>query len=126
MPVYQGRDSCYARKAGTYVRRIERPGIDTIDEAVALAHMCLKDLRRGWTYEQGTCRKIRMTVKLFERRVKYILTLARKHGASKRELEVIKRLVNYVLKHRKLPKKVSGRDTRSIIKKMIVKVRKSR
>ena len=123
MPVYQGRDSCMARREGLYVRRIKHPGVDTVDEAVALAYMCVRDLRRGYTYDNETCRKIRMTGELFKRRVKYIYTLAVKHGASARELQVIRRLVNYVLKHRRMPKTVAGRSVEAVKKRMLVRTR---
>ena len=121
MPVYQGRNSCYARKEGIYVRRIARPGVDTVAEAVALAHMCVRDYRRGWTYEQGTCRKIKMSLTLFKKRVRFILRLAKLHGASKHEINVIEKLVKYVLKYKKLPSTVDGKSTKSLVKKMIVK-----
>ncbi|MEB2836035.1 MAG: hypothetical protein GSR80_000047 [Desulfurococcales archaeon] len=124
VPVYQGRDSCMARREGWYVRRIEHPGVDTIAEAVALAWAILRDYRRGHTYDNDSvrCRKIRMTWKLAERRLVYLMALAKKHGASKREQAVIKRLVEHVLEHRRLPKRVDGRSVESIVKHMIVKV----
>lgn len=131
MPVYQGRNSCTARREGIYVRRVERPGIDTIDEAVALAYMCVRDLRRGYTWDNDTCEKIKMTSGLFERRVNYIYTLAVKHGASKAELKVIDKLVEFVLRHRRLPKRVTypdgkRRSVKVILRRMIVRVRKKR
>ena len=122
MPVYQGRNSCFAKKEGKYVRRIEHPGIDTIQEAVALAYAVLRDYRRGYTYDaDNSCRKIKMTSELFKKRVRYIYTLARKHRASKRELKIIKKLVDYVIKHRRLPKTVDGRSTKAMVKKMIAR-----
>ena len=122
MPVYQGRESCLARREGKYIRRIEGPGIDTIAEAVALAYAVLRDYRRGYTYDaNNNCRKIKMNIDLFKKRLRYIYTLANRHGASKHELEVIKRLVNYVAKKKKLPKTVDGRSTKAMIKKMIAK-----
>ncbi len=125
VPVYQGRDSCMARREGWYVKRIEHPGVDTVAEAVALAWAILRDHRRGYTYDNGSvrCRKIRMTWRLAERRLVYLIALARKHGASKRELAVIRRLVDYALEHKRLPKRVDGRSVESIVKRMIVRVR---
>jgi hypothetical protein len=122
MPVYQGRESCLARKEGKYVKRVAKPGINTIAEAVALAYVVVRDYRRGYTYDANNrCRKIKMTVDLFKKRLRYIYTLANRHGASKHELEVIKRLIKYVARKKKLPKTVDGRSTRAMVKKMIVK-----
>jgi len=121
MPVYQGRDSCMARREGWFIRRIQHPGIDTIDEAIALAWAILRDYRRGYTYDNDNCRKIRMTWDLAEKRLRYIRTLAVRHGASARELRVIDRLIDYVLSHRRLPKTVNKRSTRAIVERMRVK-----
>ncbi len=118
MPVYQGRDSCMARREGWYIKRIGHPGVDTISEAAALAWAVLRDYRRGYTYEQGSCRKIRMTWKLAKKRLRFIIRLARIHGATDRELVVIKRIVNHAIKRRKLPAKYKQR-----VEKMIVKIR---
>ena len=111
-----------AKKEGVYVKRIEHPGVDTIQEAVALAYMCIRDLRRGYTYDaSNNCRKIKMTSELFEKRVNYIYTLAKKHGASKKELKIIKELVDFVIKYKKLPKRVARKSTKAILKRMIVR-----
>jgi len=122
MPVYQGRDSCMAKREGWFVRRIEEPGVDTIDEAVALAWAVLRDYRRGYTYDGDSCRRIRMTWGLAARRLRYIYTLAVKHGASGRELRVIRRLVEYVLEHRRLPRRIAGRDVKAVVKRMIARM----
>jgi len=50
MTIYQGPDSCYARREGIYVKRARRPGIDTLAEAAAIAKLILRDLKRGYTY----------------------------------------------------------------------------
>jgi len=104
--VYQGADSCYARREGVYVKRVRRPGIDTLREAAGILRLILRDYRRGWTYEQGTCRKIRMSRRLFEERVRFVKFLARQHGAKGETLEAIDRLVDYVLEHKRLPKRL--------------------
>jgi len=122
VPVYQGADSCMARREGWYVRRIERPGVDTIAEAVALAWAVLRDWRRGYTYDKN-CRRIRMTWRLAERRLRFIVRLARVHRASKRELRAIKRLTLFALKRKRLPRRVGGRETRAIVKRMIARAR---
>lgn len=122
MPVYQGRDSCYARREGKYIRRVARPGVDTVAEAAALAYVVLRDYRRGYTYDASNrCRKIKMTGELFRKRLRYIYTLANRHGASKKELKIIKRLVIYVAKKRRLPKTINGKSTKAMIRRMIAK-----
>ena len=104
MGVYLGADSCYAKREGVYVRRVGHPGIDTIQEAVGILYLILLDLRRGWTYDpRNGCRKIRMTVGLFERRVNYVVPLAERHGASRREIDIIRGYCDYVLEHRRMP-----------------------
>ena len=60
----------------------------------------LRDLKRGWTYERGTCRRIKMTPKLAFKRLRYLVTLARKHApahlpAVRRE---VARAIRYVRK----------------------------
>ncbi len=117
MPVYQGRDSCMARREGWFIRRIERPGVDTISEAVALAWAVLRDWRRGYTYDNDDCKKIRMAWDLAERRLRFIVRLARIHGASEAELRVIKRLVAYALRRKRLPRRIAGKDARAIVKR---------
>ena len=122
MPVYQGRDSCLAKKEGKYIKRVAGKGIDTVAEAVALAYAVLRDYRRGYTYDpRNDCRKIKMTNELFKKRLRYIYTLAKRHGASKKELETIKRLIRHVIKKRKLPKTLDGKSTKAMIKRMIAK-----
>ena len=116
--MYQGPNSCWARRDGVYVLRVRRPGIDTVAEAAGILYLILKDLRRGWTYDPDrSCRKIRMSEDLFERRARYVKTLAVKHGASRRELKVIDSLIDYVLSKRRLPKEAS-----ELAKKVVVRV----
>ena len=122
MPVYQGRDSCVARREGWFVRRIEHPGVDTVDEAVALAWAVLRDYRRGYTYENGSCKRVRMSWGLAERRLRFILRLARLHGASDRELSTIRRLIEYALEHRRLPRRVGRRRISAVVRRMIARL----
>jgi hypothetical protein len=103
VPVYQGPRSCYARREGVYVRRARRPGVDTLAEAAAIARLILRDLRRGYTYENRTCRKVRMTKALAVRRLNFLKLQARRHGAPKRIVEAVDTLVEYVLREWKLP-----------------------
>ena len=124
MSVYQGANSCYALNEQRYVERVRKPGIDTLREAAGILKLILRDLRRGWTYEQGTCRKIRMTRELFERRVNFVPFLAKKHGAKGEVLKAIKRMAEYVLANKKLPKKIKlGKhyvDVRKLAEEAIV------
>ncbi len=118
MPVYQGKDSCYAKREGIYVRRARRPGIDTLAEAAAIARLVLRDLRRGYTYENGTCRKVKMTKRLAKRRLIFLGLLARRHRAPRRIVEAVDALVEYVLREWKLP----GGEVRELSRRMIARV----
>jgi len=57
----------------------------------------LRDLKRGWTYERGTCRRIKMTPELAIKRLKYLITLARRHAPA--HLPAIKREVARAIKY---------------------------
>ncbi|MCY0890000.1 MAG: hypothetical protein QW680_09310 [Pyrobaculum sp.] len=72
--IYQGRDSCYARKEKTY---ITGSGV-TQRNMATFVRFILRDLRRGWTYDHS-CRKIKMTKKLAIKRLVYLLALCKKH-----------------------------------------------
>ena len=119
-PIYQGRNSCYAIKEGVYVKRIEMPGIDTISEAVGIAYLILRDYRRGWTYDHE-CRKQPMDSELFKKRLRYIATLAKRHGATKSELRRIKKIIRYVAEYKRLPRELLSRA-----KKIIVRIRRKK
>ena len=119
-PIYQGANSCYAKREGVYVKRIRKPGIDTVAEAVAIAYLILRDYRRGYSYEHD-CSKMPMTEELFEKRLNYIITLAHKHGATKSEIQRIAQIVTYVKKKKRLPRQLLKRA-----KKMLVRKRRRR
>ncbi len=119
MPVYQGPRSCYARREGLYVRRARRPGIDTLAEAAAIARLILRDLRRGYTYEDRTCRKIRMTRRLAVRRLNFLRLLARRHRAPRRVADAVDSLVEYVLRKWRLP----GGEVGELAKRMLARAR---
>jgi hypothetical protein len=72
--IYQGRDSCYAKKEGIYITgsRVTPSNMKTF------ARLIQRDLRRGWTYDHS-CRKIKMTKKLAVRRLAYLKALCVKH-----------------------------------------------
>ena len=124
-PIYQGRDSCYALREGMYVKRVEKLGIDTIGEAAGILRLICRDKRRGWTYDDDCgCCKVRMTESLFEKRAVYVKTLAVKHGATERELKIIDNMIDYVLRHHRLPKKYSKLADKYIVKAGAGKTRK--
>ena len=128
-PIYQGSNSCYALREGLYVKRVEKPGIDTIGEAAGILKLICRDKRRGWTYDDDCgCCKVRMTESLFEKRAVYVKTLAVKHGATERELKIIDNMIDYVLAHHRLPKKYSKLADKYIVKARVkaVKPRKPR
>jgi len=110
-------------REGVYVRRIAKRGVDTVAEAVALAYMVLRDLRRGYTYDpRRNCRRIRMTRALARRRLKFIVMLAQVHGAGDSEVRAIRRMVSSILRAWRMPSRVAGRSTREIVRRMVVRV----
>jgi len=72
--IYQGRQSCYARKEGVYITGSKV----TPQNMKTFARLILRDLRRGWTYNES-CRKIKMTKKLAIKRLAYLKALCVKH-----------------------------------------------
>ena len=72
--IYQGRDSCYARKEGMHIigSKVTPRNMKTF------ARLIQRDLRRGWTYDHG-CRKIKMTKSLAIKRFTYLKALCIKH-----------------------------------------------
>ena len=117
MPVYQGPDSCYAKREGMYVKRISKPGVDTIAEAAALAKLVLRDYKRGWTYDDNRgCKRIRMGKKLFRRRLYFIIYLAEVHGAGRRALKTIRYIVRYVEDNKRLPRGFADKAEKMIVK----------
>jgi hypothetical protein len=92
--VYQGSNSCYAKFEGNYV---PGRGVNAFTVRFLVGYI-LRDLKRGWTYERGTCRRVKMTPELAIKRLMYLITLARKHApahllAVKRE---VLRAIRYV------------------------------
>ncbi|MFN3805373.1 MAG: hypothetical protein ACK4SY_09970 [Pyrobaculum sp.] len=76
--IYLGSDSCYARAGLDYVHGSLNP-----NTAGKIARKILHELRyQGWTFERGTCRRIKMTPKLAEKRLKFLAFLLRKNGYS--------------------------------------------
>ena len=86
--IYQGESSCWARHEKTYV-----PG-SGIDARAARGILSLIEieLRRGWTYDRPTCRRVRMTPALAKKRAIYLIALARKHrgvAEARRVAEIV-------------------------------------
>ena len=114
--VYQGHESCYARREGIYVKRIARTGIDTLAEAAAIAYLILRDYRRGWTYDRQSCRRIPMTQKLFKARLRALVRYSAIHlrrlvkrrriqaTTARTILAKVKHLAQYVATAKRMPR----------------------
>ncbi len=76
--VYQGPNSCYARKEGLYA---PGRGVNAFTVRYLVGYI-IRDLKRGWTYERGTCRRIKMTPRLAVKRLRYLIALAKKHAPA--------------------------------------------
>ncbi len=91
--VYQGPNSCYAKFEGNYA---PGRGVNAFTVRYLVGYI-LRDLKRGWTYERGTCRRIKMTQKLAIKRLRYLLALARKHAPA--HLPTVKREVMRAIRY---------------------------
>lgn len=76
--IYQGKDSCYARKEKIYVAG---SGV-TPRNMPTFVKFIMRDYNRGWTYDHS-CRKIRMTKTLAIKRLNYLITLCFRHYGNK-------------------------------------------
>ena len=94
---YEGSRSWYAVYEGVFV---PGGGVNRYT-AASIAALILRDLRRGWTYDENG-RRIKMDPGLAKQRLVYLIALAKKHygDVEKREVEEI---VRYVLEHGRLP-----------------------
>lgn len=127
--VYQGPQSCYAKREGLYVRRVGKTGIDTLAEAAAIAYLILRDYRRGWTYDRESCRKIPMTEDLFKARLRGLIRYSSIHlkrlvkkrhiqaSTAKTILSKIEQLAKYVMSSKRIP-----RDYYEKAKKLLIRV----
>jgi len=100
VPIYLGRNSCYARHGLRPCPRRGRKGVDTKDEVDCIIRKIVSELRRGYTFDQS-CRKIRMSKKLAKRRLLFLVKLACMHG-SKKICEYAKKKVEKTIKRWKL------------------------
>jgi len=80
--IYQGRDSCYAKKEGVYVTGTRV----TLRNMKTFARLIQRDLRRGFTYDHS-CRKIKMTKRLAIQRLVYLKALCIKHTGDEEACE---------------------------------------
>jgi hypothetical protein len=88
-PIYEGARSAYARMEGAWV---PGRGVRDAGAAASIAALIVRDYRRGWTYDHyGNV--VPMTWDLARRRLLYLIPLAVKHGASQRDLRLIRDLV---------------------------------
>jgi hypothetical protein len=60
------------------------------------------ELRRGWTYDRPSCRRIRMTPTLAKRRAIYLIALTRKHRGAAEAKRVAEIVYSWLEKHRLL------------------------
>lgn len=114
-PIYQDVNSIWAEKRGVYVKDYRKEGIDVFDEAVGIATLILYEYYSPSkrTYDHDGNRR-RMTGALAVRRLRYIYTLAVRHGASPSALKRIKRLLNFILEHGYIPKRYMKRARKAI------------
>jgi len=100
--VYQGPNSCYGKFEGNYA---PGRGVNAFTVRYLVGYI-LRDLKRGWTYERGTCRRIKMTPKLAIKRLMYLIALARKHAPA--HLPAVRREVFRAIKYvRRMSKAVA-------------------
>lgn len=102
--IYEGRESCWARREGLYVRRHPGRGISSFEQAVAIATLVCYDHHRRRTYGHK-CVREGMSRELFERRLNFLIMLAGKH--SRRLEERVRKLVRHCMRHGKPPKRMA-------------------
>ena len=113
-----GPGSCYARREGFYVARLGGRGVDTVLEAAAILYLIWRDLQRGYTYDPDRgCRRVRMTWELAERRARFLVLLAARHGGP-RVAARVRRLVERFLRTGSPPRTVAGVSVASLLRRM--------
>ncbi|MFZ8810095.1 MAG: hypothetical protein ACO2PN_18575 [Pyrobaculum sp.] len=80
--IYQGRDSCYAKKEHVHVigSKVTPSNMRTF------AKLILRDLKRGFTYDHS-CKRIKMIKKLAIRRLVYLKALCVKHTGDEEKCD---------------------------------------
>jgi hypothetical protein len=114
LPIYQGRDSVWSLKRGIYVKDVRKEGIDVFDEAVGIITLILYEWYSSKRTYDHDARAIPLTRAKAVRRIRYVKTLAAKHGASKNTLAKIDKLIDYAVSHWRLPKRLRGRARKAI------------
>jgi len=109
-PVYLGPSSCYAVREGRYVAPKRGRGVDTLDEALGILKLIEWEVARGWTYDpRRNCRKTRMTRALAERRARFLVALARRHGGQGLARRVARIVDEFIKNNYRVPKKYNRR-----------------
>jgi hypothetical protein len=86
--IYQGPDSCYGMFERIYV-----PGRGVTARNVKhFIALILRDLRRGWTYDHQ-CRRIPMDKRLAEKRLLYLVPLAKRHTRDVKQVWAVREAV---------------------------------
>jgi len=116
MGIYLGPQSCYAKREGIYVKPARHKGVDTYNEALGIIYLIWRDLRRGWTYDQS-CKKIRMTWSLAERRLLFLLRLAQYHRMPLKYRRKLEHIVRFIIDRERFPQDVLARGRRYIIRR---------
>lgn len=126
-PIYQDVDSWWARRRGVYVKDIRKEGIDVVSEACGIALLVLYELHGSKRTFNHDGEVIPMSKSLAARRIRYLIALSKRHGASATARAKIRRLVEYIISHDfKMPKKAVKMALKAIknyrrLKKRIVK-----
>ena len=95
--IYEGPSSWYAVYEGCFV---PGKGVDRYT-AASIAALILRDLRRGWSYDDRG-RRVAMTRDLARRRLIYLIALAKRHSGP-REMREVEEVVRYALEYGRLP-----------------------
>ena len=76
--VYQGASSCYGRYEGVWV-----PGSGVTPETLpSFIALIVRDVFRGWGYDEEGCAKVKMDVGRGISRLQYLIALAKKHSGD--------------------------------------------
>jgi len=114
-PVYVGKNSHYAQTFGLYIRRGREKGVSSLSKAMAIAALICFDYHRKRTVNHRD-RVVRMSRKLFEKRLEFLKALAAEH--SEKLERSVSRLVEFCLEHRHPPRVV--RDGRRALRTVMV------
>jgi phage gp16-like protein len=96
--IYQGENSCWAKHERVYV---PGSGVDA-KAARGILSLIEKELKRGWTYDKPSCRRIRMTPALAKRRAVYLIALAKRHYGDAEARRVAEIVYRWLERHRLL------------------------